>query len=171
MIMQRADGTDFRANVPLALLAPPLAAAAGVATLRLLLAAVTGRGPQWADLAGSVGPAALGAFLGCAVVAAAKGWHRGRVTVSDAGLLLAAARSRGVLIGWDDVVAARVRRRGLLAVLEVVPRDLHALRAELPSRDLPRIRQAGGRPVLSMDVGFLRPGPAELRAALRRHAR
>ncbi|XVU28814.1 hypothetical protein ACQPZJ_17675 [Actinoplanes sp. CA-054009] len=143
------------------LLPPPIGAVIGVAVL-WLVAAVLSSPPGFWSVAGL---SAFGAVAGTLLVAWSQGRLRAWIRVSEAGVEMA-ARGAGVLVAWDEIASARVRRSGLFAVLEVEPRDLYALRVAQPSRDLPRVRQRDGRAVLVMDAGFFRPGPVELTRAL-----
>jgi hypothetical protein len=119
-----------------------------------------------APLARQLTAVTLGVGLGCAIVM----WHRRNrrtwVRVSPAGLELA-YRGVPVVLAWPDIEVARVRRRRLLPVLEILPTDLYAVRVDLPSRDLPPIRQTALGPAFVMDLSDFRPGARALRGLLR----
>ncbi|GAB1644313.1 hypothetical protein [Krasilnikovia sp. MM14-A1259] len=162
--------TVFHARGALMLFTPPLLAMTMYVMLWPPLAVLSGLSVRWADLAQTAGSCGLGVLIVNAAVGRQRGRYWSWFRISDAGIEIGARRA-GVFIDWEDILSAQVRRPGLLAVLEIVPRNLYALRVELPSRDLPRIRYSGGQPVLTVDAGYFRPGLDELRAALRRHAR
>jgi hypothetical protein len=157
----------FRSDVWALLAAAAVAAVAGVVGLWVLLTVIVGKDMAWQGLVETASAAAVGALIGTA----AGIWRRrGRpvwIRISSAGIEMA-PQGQAVLISWDNIVTARVRRRGLLAAVDVVPADLDAVRAASAGRDLPRVRHLAGRTALSMGVGLLRPGPAALRAELRR---
>lgn len=85
------------------------------------------------------------------VVALVAVWQLGRrrtwVRFSSGGMEPAAHGGDPVLLDWSEIVSARVRRRWLWAILEVVPVDLDAVRSVDPGRDLPQMREAGRRRV------------------------
>jgi hypothetical protein len=91
------------------------------------------------------------------------------VSVSAAGLEIA-QRGVPILVEWDNVASASVRRRGLFAVLEVTPVDLRRVRRLGPGADLPQVQRLAGGLGFRIEVGTLWPIPGVLRAALTRHA-
>jgi hypothetical protein len=117
-------------------------------------------------LARQLAAGALGAALGYGIAM----WHRRNrrtwVRVSPAGLELA-YRGVPIVLAWPDIEVARVRRRRLMPVLEIIPTDLYAVRVDLPSRDLPPIRQTALGPAFVMDLSDSRPGARALRGVLR----
>ena len=90
------------------------------------------------------------------------------VRISSGGMELAAHGGDPVLLDWSEIVSARVRRRWLWAVLEVVPVDLDTVRSVDPGRDLPRVRETDAGTAFTVEAGILRPGPTALRAELAR---
>lgn len=91
------------------------------------------------------------------------------VSVSAAGLEIA-QRGVPILIEWDNVASASVRRWGLFAVLEVAPVDLRRVRQLRPGADVPPVQRLAGGLGFRIEVGTLWPIPSVLRAALTRHA-
>ncbi|WIM99814.1 hypothetical protein ACTOB_003479 [Actinoplanes oblitus] len=87
------------------------------------------------------------------------------IRVSSLGIELA-QRGDPVFVPWSSITAARVRRRWIFAVLEVIPADLHAVKAVLPSPYLPRVWYKRGVAMFRIEVGMIRPGLRDLRAAL-----
>jgi hypothetical protein len=160
------DSPVFRSNV-WALLVPPATAAAAVVIFWLLFTVLVGRNVAWQSLVMTALTTAVGALIGNAVGTWRRRGQPVWVRVSPAGIEMA-PHGQAVLVAWGNIVTARVRRRGLLTALEVVPVDLYALRTDQASRNLPRLRYPAGRATLSMDVGLLRPGPAVLRAEIDR---
>jgi len=146
---------------------PLIVAFAALANRIALLVASNGTDLAWDDTGSVLAIAAAGATIGAAINI----WRMRRnpiwIRVSAAGIELA-PRGRPVLLPFDNIDVARVRRRGLLARLEVTPKDLYAIRTELPSRDLPLIRYKRDRAILTMEIGLLRPGPRRLQAELDR---
>lgn len=88
---------------------------------------------------------------------------------SSGGMELAVHGGDPVLLDWSEIVSARVRRRWLWAVLEVVPVDLDTVRSVEPGRDLPRMRETDAGTAFTVGAGSLRPGPAALRTEIARH--
>jgi len=108
-------------------------------------------------------------LLGVAIGGGLVTWRLRRrptwVRVSPA-VLEVSYRGAALTFAWTDLVGARVRRRWLQPVLEIIPTDLYATRVELPSRDLPPIRQTTLGPAFVLFLSDFRPGARALRAAL-----
>jgi hypothetical protein len=107
--------------------------------------------------------------LAGAVGGAAGSWHAQRrrwVTVSAAGIELA-QHGVPILVEWRNVASAAVRRWGPFAVLEVIPVELHQVRALAPGSQVPPVQRLAGGPGFRLDVGMLWPVPSALRAALK----
>ena len=146
------------------LVAVPIMAAGGV-----LIELLDGAGLGWRDWAAAAADALPLALL-IAALAAAQVWQRRTwVRISSGGVELAARGGDPVLLDWAEIVSARVRRRWLWTVLDVVPVDPYNVRSVEPQRDPPRMRDTGYGAAFTVEVGGLRPGPAALRAALARH--
>jgi hypothetical protein len=143
-----------------------VALVAGIHHLVLVLApGAAGTDPARHDVVGILAVAATGGAVGAAINMWRLRRHPVWLRVSAAGMELA-PRGRPFFLSWDDIDLVQVRRRGPLARLEVTPKDLYAIRTELPHRDLPRVRHTAEHAILTMGVGFLRPGPRRLRAEL-----
>lgn len=157
----------FRLRLWVPLMVVPALTVIGVFVLDLILSAVFGGPVSWDSMAASARSVAVGAAIGATLGM----WLRFRrvwIRTSPTGIELA-PQGNAVLLPWDTIDAAWVHRRGLQYWLEVTPKDLYAISTDLPSRDLPAIRYDGNRPVLTMDVSFIFPGPSRLRAALASH--
>jgi len=117
-------------------------------------------------LAQQVAVGAFGTALGYGIAMWQRRNRRTWVRVSPTGLELV-HRGVPVVLAWPDIEVARVRRRRLMPVLEIIPTDLYAVRVDLPSRDLPPIRQTALGPAFVLDLSDFRPGARTLRDALR----
>ncbi|MFE9207211.1 hypothetical protein [Micromonospora sp. NPDC007230] len=98
------------------------------------------------------------------------GWvvvHRGRWTwirISSAAVELARS-GRPVVLSWEAIESATIRRSGPFAVLQVALRP----DAVAPPAPAQRPRQRRGRRIYTVDVGLMQPGVQALRAELARH--
>ena len=135
----------------------------------LLLALLDGDSASWRRIGGAAGDS----LPYCLLIAAGAAWQVRRrrtwVRISSGGIELAADGGDPILLDWSETRSARVHRRGLWAVLDVVPTDPDSVRSTDPRRDLPRMRDTADGKAFSVPVGGLRPGPAALRSALARH--
>jgi hypothetical protein len=94
-------------------------------------------------------------------------FHRRRGTwirISGPALELA-RRGRPVVLSWEAVESATIRRPGPFAVLHVALRP----DAVAPPAPAQRPRQRRGRPTYIVDVGLLQPGVESLQTELARH--
>ncbi|KUL40196.1 hypothetical protein ADL15_07665 [Actinoplanes awajinensis subsp. mycoplanecinus] len=137
----------------------------GVWALSMLLAsAMLGRPADW-DVLSSLPLPLVAGSVGFGVGARLQRSRPTWIRVSSFGIELA-QRGDPIIIPWSNITAARVRRRWIFAVLEVTPADLYAVTAVLPSRYLPRVHHKRGVPMFRIEVGMIRPGLRDLRAAL-----
>lgn len=93
--------------------------------------------------------------------------HRGRrewVRMSSAAVELA-RNGRPVVLSWEAIESATIRRPGPFAVLQVALRP----DAVAPPAPAQRPRQRRGRRIYIVDVGLMQPGVQPLRAELARH--
>lgn len=139
------------------------------AIIDLLLDLPEGADLGWRQVSETVGNSLLFAL----VAAGAAAWQIRRrrtwVRISSGGIELAADGGDPILIDWSEIICARIRRRGLWAVLDVVPTDPDTVRSTNPHRDLPRMRDTPDGTAFTVPAGGLRPRPAALRTALARH--
>ncbi|MBM2623391.1 hypothetical protein JIG36_48645 [Actinoplanes sp. LDG1-06] len=135
----------------------------------LLLGLLDGDSASWRRIGEAVGES----VPYCLLIAAGAAWQIRRrrtwVRISSGGIELAADGGDPILLDWSETSSAQVRRRGLWAVLDVVPTDPDSVRSTDPHRDLPRLRDTADGTAFTVPVGSLRPGPAALRSALVRH--
>ncbi|MFI1997014.1 hypothetical protein [Actinoplanes sp. NPDC020271] len=94
--------------------------------------------------------------------------HPTWIRVSTLGIELA-QRGDPVFVPWSNVMTARVRRRWIFAVLDVIPADPNTVSAVRPSRYLPRFRYKHGVAMFRIEVGTIWPGRRNLQAALVRY--
>lgn len=164
-----ADSRLFRSSPTLYFLILVPATLLAVTAASLLIDLLDGAGLSWRQL--GVRAAALLPFTaaGAGLVA----WQIRRrptwVRISSGGIELAVQGSDPILLDWSEIVCARVHRRGLRAVLDVVPADPDTVRSTGPHRVLPRMRDTADGTAFTADIVFLRPGPTALQAALARH--
>jgi hypothetical protein len=142
-----------------------VAAAAGTTLLDVLLGVVTHHILPWRGLGTQVACTTAGAAIGHGLARLGNRRRPTWIRVSPLGLEIA-HRGAPFLIAWTDIVTARVRRRRLVPVLEIIPTDLYALRVQLPSRDLPPVRDTALGCALVVDLSDFRPGARALSAAL-----
>ncbi|MFX0593281.1 hypothetical protein [Melissospora conviva] len=86
-----------------------------------------------------------------------------RIAVGATGIELAWRGAEPVLLSWSQLAAARVRRPGPLAVLEITPVDRDSVEPFAAQQRLPRLGADG---TLRVPVGELKPGPNVLRDAI-----
>ncbi len=135
----------------------------------LLLDLPDGQSLGWHQL----GKAAGDSLPYCLLAATAAAWQirrrRSWVRISSGGIELAAYAAGPIVLDWAEITSVRVHRRGLRAVLDVVPADVDAVRSVEPARDLPQMRDTADGTAFTVEVSFLRPGLAALRTSLARH--
>ena len=93
--------------------------------------------------------------------------HQGRwawIRMSSAAVELA-RKGRPVVLSWEAIESATIRRPGPFAVLQVTLRP----EAVAPPAPAQRPRQRRGRRIYTVDVGLMQPGVQALRAELARH--
>jgi hypothetical protein len=152
--------------VPVRRLMPFLLAFPVVAALaRLVRASASGVRPHPADIAWTAGTAAAGVALGAGLMIWYLRRHPSWIRVCATGLEIA-YRGAPVSLAWPGLTVARVRRRYPLSILEIIPTDMYAIRADLPSRDLPPIRDTPLGPAFVLSLVGFHPGTRALRAAL-----
>ncbi|WP_327031655.1 hypothetical protein [Micromonospora ureilytica] len=130
--------------------------------VQVVLALIVGRPPaDWTSIAVS-GVLYAVLFSAFSLVLHRRNWSSVEVTGPALGL---AEKGRTVVLPWQAIQSATVRRPGPFAVLQVtlrpgtVPPSATTLR--------PRIR--AGQPVYTVNVGLLRPTAGALRTELARH--
>jgi hypothetical protein len=111
--------------------------------------------------------AALRALFWSLVFGVARTFHEraraSRIGVGAAGIELSWRGTEPVLLTWSQIAAARVRRPGPLAVLEITPVERSVVEGAVAEQRLPRLSPDG---TVRVAVGELNPGPNALREAL-----
>lgn len=130
----------------------------------VLTPALLGHPAGW-NVLGSSTPLLLGGAAGFSMGARRHRRHPTWVRVSSLGIELA-NQGDPVFVPWSNMTATRVRRWWIFAVLEVIPTDLDAVDTVHPGRYLPKIRYRRGVALFRVEVGLIRPGLRDLRAAL-----
>lgn len=113
--------------------------------------------------------AVLGALVAGAYTFCSRAALTTWVRISAGGLELAAQGSDPVLLSWDDIATAGIRRAGLRTLLEVTPVDLdrvHPVAGEGPG--WPTMRDSENGPTFTADLSQVWPGPRALRRELDR---
>ncbi len=164
-----ADSQLFRSSPTWYLLIYVPAMLLGVTAVSLLIDLLDGVDLSWRHL-GVKAAALLPATAAGAGFFAWQIWRRRSwVRISSGGVELAADGGDPILLDWSEIISARIRRRGLWAVLDVVPADPDTVHSTDSHRDLPRMRDTADGTAFTVQVGVLQPGPTALRTALARH--
>ncbi|MEU0551070.1 hypothetical protein [Micromonospora sp. NPDC005979] len=130
--------------------------------VQAVLALVAGRmATDYTNIAvtGVIYAVGFGAFT---VLFHRKSWSSVDVTGSALGLV---EKGRSVLLPWETIQSATIRRPGPFAVLQVTLRP----GADAPPATSLRPRIRGDQPIYTVHVGLVRPGTGVLRSELARH--
>jgi hypothetical protein len=165
-----ADAIQFRSSVAWSLTFCVLLTVGSSIGVQALIWWLSGGHVDWVLAAGTVASLTIVVLITGGVTASQLRRRPTWIWVSSIGIEMVFRGGDPVLLAWSEIDAARVRRRGPFAVVNVVPADLYLVRCVLPSRDLPPIRNTAAGAAFTIDVGLLRPGPDALRGALARHS-
>ncbi|WP_444951060.1 hypothetical protein [Micromonospora ureilytica] len=154
--------TVFRTSARLTFVFQLLMCLLAWAVVQAVIALIAGRSP--ADLTSIAASGVIYAvlFSALSLVLHRRNWSS--VEVTDPALRLA-EKGRTVVLPWQAIQSATVRRPGPFAVLQVTLRP----GAIAPSGTMLRPRIRAGQPVYAVNVGLLRPATGVLRARLARY--